>query len=481
MKTQEKEVNKMKYFFVMLILTWANVANAGGIAQGMQDFWDGMGGMSNFNGVDAYQLQSAGYYTMGGLYARTPVRNTQLASIGLPGLKGGCGGINLYNGGFSFINSEELTKLLQSISTNSSAFAMQLALETISPVIAEKVEELQSWVQRINSMNINSCETAASLVGGVWPRHEQASKTICSTLASGNGIASDYTRARHDCHASRGGMSAKIRSKDSDSADKLLTEDINIAWKALRGSGFFKLSGDANDDKELAELFMTLSGTIIIHAPNNQNDTPKFEYIAGKATHSDLITILLDGGTIPYHTCNETTKCLNVSRNGGSHSITQDQAFKAKVEKIIFALIDKIKTDSPLTDEEKSFLNAKAGVPLYKILNVYAAYSGSGAIFELPAYSEAIALQMLFEYLDDVLRQVDTAADSLLIAGEDHIKRFKDDIREARRTLVQREQKTHQNYATLMSLVDRAMMVEGILAKNIGSPLADAFHWSKNM
>jgi conjugative transfer pilus assembly protein TraH len=355
---------------------------------------------------------------------------------------------------------------------------MQLALETVSPVIAEKVEELQSWVQRINAMNINSCETAASLVGGLWPRHEQASKTVCSTLAAGSGVATDYTRARHDCHSSRKGTSSKIRSSDPDNADKLLTEDINIAWKALKDSGFFNLSGA---DRELAELFMTLSGTIVIHAPNSKDDKPKFEYIAGKATHSDLIATLLDGGTIPYHTCDETNKCLNIGRNSGTHAISQEQAFKAKVEKMIFSLIEKIRNDSPLTDEEKRFLNYKASVPLYKILNVYAAYSGSGAMFELPAYSEAIALQMLFEYLDDVLRQVDTASDSLVIADSDHIKRFRDDIREARRTLAQREQKTHQNYATLMTLVDRAMMVEGILAKNIGSPLVDAFHWSKNM
>lgn len=460
------------------MLTVSEIANAGGVAQGMQDFWSKMGGMSSFNGADAHQLQSAGYYTMGGLYARTPVKNTQIASIGLPGLKAGCGGINLYNGGFSFINSDELTKLLNSISANSSAFAMQLAVETISPVIAEKIEELQSWVQRINAMNINSCETAASLVGGVWPRHEQASKTICSTLASGNGIASDFTQARHDCHASRGGISAKIIGKDPSNSEKLLTENINVAWKALKGSGFFDLSGV---DKELAELFMTLSGTIIIHASSHENDNPKFEYIAGKATHTDLITVLLDGGDIPYHKCDEPAKCLHITRNGGSHNISQDKAFKAKVEKIIFALIEKIQKDEPLNDEEKSFLNSKANLPLYKILNVYAAYSGSGAIFELPAYSEAIALQMLFEYLDDVLRQVDAAADSLIIADEDLIKRFKDDLREARRTLAQREQKTHQNYATLMALVDRAMTVEGILAKNIGSPLADAFHWSKNM
>ena len=100
-------------------------------------------------------------------------------------------------------------------------------------------------------------------------------------------------------------------------------------------------------------------------------------------------------------------------------------------------------------------------------------------MFELPAYSEAISLQMLYEYLDDVLKQADRASDALIIASDDHLKRFKESLREARRSLAQREIKTHQSYATLTRLVDRAMSIEGILSKQIGSPVAESFQWSK--
>lgn len=463
---------------IVYLIFYPMLAHAGGVGSSMKEFWEGSGGISNYNKQGAYEAQAAGFYTLGGMYARTPVKNTQLASITMPNMKSGCGGINLHNGAFSFINSKEMEHLAKAIANNASAFATQLAISTISPVIGQKIEELESWMQRINAMNVNSCETAATLVGGMWPRHERASQTICSTLANSSGVASDYVQARHECHANRSNTQNKLKSHSKDAYDKLMLEDVNLAWKAIKDSGFFKIGSRESSDTELAELFMTLSGTIIIRA---NGDYPKYEYIAARAAHNDVIQVLMEGGEIKYHTCDETEKCLNISREGGRQIIRPDEAFKAKVEKIISSLIYKIQSDLPLNEEEKNFLNYKASIPLYKILNVYAAYSGAGALFELPAYTEAIALQMLFEYLNDVIRQVELATDNLILASDDHIQKFRSNLMAARKALTERELKSHQSYATLMKLVERAVTIEGVLANSLGSPIAEAYSWSGNM
>lgn len=442
----------------------------------MQEYWNEMGGYSNVNGPASYDLQSAGYYSLGGLYARAPVKNTQLAHISLPSLSAGCGGINIYNGGLSFINSEQLTELLKAISANAQGFAFQLALETVSPVIAEKVEELQTWIQRINALNINSCEAAATLVGGVWPRHDQASRTICSTLSGSTGMASDYVQAKHRCQTDREQSLKGINDRNPEMANALLAENINLAWKSIKDS---KIFNDGKADSTLAEVMMTLSGTLIIHAPKNERDSPKFEYISPKAASSEVISALLDGGRIRYHKCDEYSKCINLRQEGGVHEIEERYAFKAKIQNLVSSIIHKIQIDEPLNEEEKGFINNKSSIPIYKILNVYAAYSGAGALFELSAYSEAIALQIMFEYLDDLISKVEQSTNILMIADDDHLQRFKRDIRELRKTLAAREIKTHQNFATLMTLVEKAMVVEGVLAKSIGSPLAEAYQWGK--
>ncbi|MFN5382872.1 MAG: conjugal transfer protein TraH [Alphaproteobacteria bacterium] len=463
---------------ISIAMSLAHTANAGGIKGSMEDFWKGSGGISNYNGGGAYQGQAAGYYTLGSLYARTPVKNTQIGSLTLPSMKAGCGGINLHNGAFSFINSQEISATAKAITNNAAGFATQLAITTFSPLIAQKIEELQTWMQRINAMNINSCETAATMVGGMWPRHERASANICSTLANGSGIANDFVQARHGCHENPSGMRSKLKSSNRDAAEKLLLDDVNLAWKALKDSGFFKLTDKASSDIALAELFMTLSGTIIIQS---KSETPQYSFISGRAAHNDIIQVLMEGGDVKHHKCDELDKCLNVIREGGVHNITAENAFKGKVEKIITSLVEKIEKDEALTEEEKNFLNYNANIPLYKILNVYAAYSGAGSLFELPVYVEAIALQMMFEYLNDVLRQVELASDQLIIASDDHLKKFKDNLRDVRRALTERELKTHQSYATLMKLVDRAMVIEGVLANSVGSSVADSYSWSKNL
>lgn len=455
-----------------LFIAWSSVAYAG-VAENMGKFWNGMGGMSNSSGVSAHQAQSAGYYSLGNLYARTPVSNTQLLSVQLPSASGSCSDINLHNGAFSFINHHKLIETLKNISNNASGFAFQLGIETISPVIAEKIEELESWIQKINELNINSCEAAQTLVGGIWPRQERASQTICSVMANKSGIGRDYVEARHGCHEKKGKMLDDIKGRDSGGFDKLWVEDINIAWKALKDSGFLA------SDNSLAELFMTLSGTIIVKAPQG-NEAPKFVYISGQAIDADMIHTLLNGGDIKYLKCSEHDKCLNVSQEHNL-SIPADKAFKARVEKIVSEIADKIVRDEELSSEEKNFLNYKISVPLYKILNVYAAYSGANAMFELPAYTEAIALQIMFKYLEDVLNTVERATDSLIIADEDHLKEFKQRIRETRAVLNGYQLQTNQNLRTLMTLVDRAQMIESILAKTMDNSIADAFHWSKEL
>lgn len=458
-----------------LITTQAAFA---GVDKDMKRFWEGSGGLQNATGATSLEAQSAGYYTLGSMYARTPVKNTQIASVTMPSIKAGCGGINMHNGGFSFLNSAEMTKTLKAISNNSSTFALQLSLETLSPVIARKVEELMTWMQRINQININSCETAASLVGGVWPRHERASQTICSTLANNSGIAADFAQSRHNCYADKEGTQSKIRSKNKELYDKLAVENVNLAWAAIKDSGLFgDLSSPDTADAQLAQLFMTLSGTLIIRG----GDTPKYEFISGRMAHNDIIQALMDGGEIRYHKCDSTDKCLNISREGNNQTIKETDAFKSKIDKLMYALLSKVRNDEALTEEEKSFLNNKAQIPLYKILNVYSAYSGADALFELPVYTDAIATQMLFEYLNDVLRQVEAASDTLIIASDDHLKKFKENLRDVRMALSAREIKTHQTYSTLMKLVERATVIESYLANQVGSPIAESFNRSKEL
>ena len=62
---------------------------------------------------------------------------------------------------------------------NAAGFAFELALKSMSPAVQDVVAELRDLVERVNSMNINSCEAGQQLVGALWPRIDSASQHIC--------------------------------------------------------------------------------------------------------------------------------------------------------------------------------------------------------------------------------------------------------------------------------------------------------------
>ena len=47
--------------------------------------------------------EAFGSNTGGSVFTRTPIRDVQLVQVELPSYRAGCGGIDLYSGGFSFL------------------------------------------------------------------------------------------------------------------------------------------------------------------------------------------------------------------------------------------------------------------------------------------------------------------------------------------------------------------------------------------
>ena len=83
----------------------AGTAQAG-LQDDMNSFFNNMSYASNSTSAKAWQGQAARYVTGGSFYARTGNKNIQLISISLPSINAGCGGIDVYLGSFSFINSD---------------------------------------------------------------------------------------------------------------------------------------------------------------------------------------------------------------------------------------------------------------------------------------------------------------------------------------------------------------------------------------
>ena len=149
-------------FVLLLALFLATPARADVLSE-MENFW--RGAAVNTTGPTAFDGQASGHWTLGNLYLRAPVRSESIATVSLPSYRAGCGGIDAFAGAFSFIDSDQMIAFARAVAQNAAGFAFELALETISPVIAETMSKLRALAQWVNNQNLDSCETAQALVG----------------------------------------------------------------------------------------------------------------------------------------------------------------------------------------------------------------------------------------------------------------------------------------------------------------------------
>ena len=99
-----------------------NIASVGTLSVSMllvlpveANFVDDWIGATAGGGPMYYQGQQRGYFTGGSYSARWGSSVDPLVNISLPKVKGGCGGIDLFNGGVSFMDFDYLVKKLQNV------------------------------------------------------------------------------------------------------------------------------------------------------------------------------------------------------------------------------------------------------------------------------------------------------------------------------------------------------------------------------
>jgi conjugative transfer pilus assembly protein TraH len=440
-------------------IVWASIEGD------MKTFFDKVGMQSNINSPSAYQDQAAGYYTGGSLMARNDVRNAQLATMQMPGYRAGCGGIDAWTGGASHIKTDEIMNFLSSLGSSAGTFAFLLSMEIISPVIYNLLNELNAIATQVNALNVNSCEAAATLLGGVWPKSDQSSKHLCQAMGSNLGAFSDWSAARQGCGA-KGDREAVFGRKGSDPRYKdMLVGEFNLSWKALQLNSFL------SQDKALAELFMTLVGSII---SKKKGEGYESRPLPGHGDREDVLTGLLMGGTTPIYRC-DSDECLNPALK--TTTIPEKQALLRKVRETLDDLVKAIYQDTEITTEQKDFLNATR-LPVYKMLNVMTAYRQDAAPLNIHEYTELIALDILYKYVLEVIDIVQDSLSQLKSVQVDNakIEPFIEQLHRARERIVVRRGNAFQQMDTVLSFVEATQLVEKQLHVMLGN-VANENNW----
>lgn len=441
---------RMKRYFIFLF--FVHSAAFADIASDLDTFFIGIGYASNTTNLQAFESQASGFFGGGSLYTRTPVRQYELVTLDLPDYRAGCAGIDLFTGSLSYISGDKLTNLGKQIMTNSGAYAVDVMLATTVPELKQVRDFLQSTVQKINQTAVNSCEMAQNLVGGIWPKTVASQQKVCNDQRrmGREGLGHDYVASHMACGGDGFEETMEHASKDEKRKKEVMLNK-NLVWSMLKENSFLSA------DKELSELVMTLTGTIIFDKHGKVTEVPSM------ANHAGLIHALLGNGTSNaalIWRCDERVNCLQVHQD--NIHLSAAHSLSGRIRNLIISIDDKLKRDEKLNQAEQGLLEMTS-LPVMKFLMVLNSTHYGNAVVDMESYSTLIASDLLQQYLSHLLQSVTLSTNASLL-NESVLTTLRSRIDFANQQIARIEPDVSRKLEEKLTLIEYVARVEKQLA-----------------
>ena len=465
-------MNKHILRSAIIALSFVAHTSLADVAGDMNDFFTDMGYASNVTPPGVYEGQAAGYFTGGGLVMRAPSRNYQLASMQAPGYRAGCSGVDLYGGGFAYINSDQLVAALRNVGQNAASYAFMLGLRVISPQISNVIEWVREKAEMINNLNINSCEAAADLVGS-FVGIDAKENSQCVLTRYGNGDAMED--ARQAC----GSGGERNSTLAGSNLNHVAFTQGNIAWRVMWNNLFLR------GDKRLMEMMMNLSGTVILDKDlGNENSTMEVKTLPSilNTNRAELLNALLDGTqSVDIQGCiNDSSEMECTELTTKTVSLGANNGLKDRVEDILDSIATKIRNRQALNNTETGMLGATK-IPIYKILNVASAMSDTVAASQAEKYSDIVAKDILFAYINDLLDLVVSSTAGTPYMQSDEGQHYSKGISEARQQVALLKSENFEELSRYVDLIRETQLYERMLVATMSPALAESLRYSSSL
>lgn len=364
------------------------------------------GSMSNVTEPGAYETARRGVLSGGSIRVRNKIMDTPLLNMRAPSAQGGCGGIDMFAGSFSFINADQFVQMLRSVAANATGYAFQLALSAMCNECLSNIASLQSKIQELNQQASNSCQLAQGLVNDTAAAFGAKRGSNASIKSTVEGVADVFSSSSPGSNASGKSASEMLAAagKLEDCKDK-----GNVLWCALNSHSINSYFTYA--DTGIQEAIMSLTGSVIIGEVGQASDQYGQAAAITTLSPTDIaFRTLLTGtgeGQVDVYKCDESTLCKSptiqkVKIKGLAAMI--DEAYTKSG-----GIIDKyIANEQSLTATERALVGSTMGTNMGgMIVQLVQKNRGAAASF-VHRYSELIAAQAV----NDMLQQMIAAANS---------------------------------------------------------------------
>jgi conjugative transfer pilus assembly protein TraH len=457
----------------------------------MEDVFNAINANGHVSGPAVLQGQTMNAYTGGSLFMRAPSRTYQLATVTAPSWGAGCGGIDLYMGGFSHINKDQFVAMLKNIGSNAVGYAFKLAMQNLCPSCDNIMTSLQSTANLINRLNIDSCEAAKGVVtaslGDMWLKTEKQTAINAGTFS---GVYSDITDAWRNVADNWG------KARDANDAAAVAKPELkesvargNVVWRALKKANVKHGFGATDED---LMVWMSLVGTVIFDTTGSSPTAPRV-IPKSQLTLKDLIGSSYDPVTglselkhdVLVYECSDgfgEDQCLKpILKTKKVHS------FKGLVAKQIYAITDAVASRSSHANapEMIKFVNATE-FPVYKMVAIATSLNNTGmADALLGRYQDLIAAKYAEVWLSSAVRDLRSSLNEYATTASSEqseaIKQIKPEldavIADARNTMAA----AYQSATTTMNVAMELQHIERSLSASVSPMLKNSLAFGRGL
>lgn len=397
-----------------------------------EEVFSNLGMWTNSTRATIVQGQKRNMFYGGRFQAKARVRTIDLYTVQAPYVKAGCGGIDVFFGGFSFVNADELKAFMQAIAQNAIGYGFQLAIEAMCPTCNAIMKDLAKMANRMRDLFRNSCDVAKLGVDTL----KSATPTLlenCKKMEVQDGTAEDRVEANTRCLAD-----GRIETQTTAMTDRLVTmnnqllgrtndenmeennakvtgnqeeteaeqsavqPDMNITFNALLQI----IPGNSPDNRYERELMMSLFGYIYTSATGRGSDI-QYHYVPPTLNYAKLLkgrdSFFAGMDTIKLFQCSTTNpgRCEPASNTITTIDVTATyESFYSRLLSRLNAVRTAIENNSDI-ETNTAILDTIAAIDRTPILPITRKLVKDGNISFLEQYYEAVAVY----YADEIIKQ----------------------------------------------------------------------------
>jgi conjugative transfer pilus assembly protein TraH len=304
-------------------------------------------------GPSSFKNQKRGFYSLGGYQGRINTSVDHPVSVQLPKLSSGCGGVNLFYGGVSFMDEEFLVQKLENAMQAAPAIAFDMAIKTVTKEFSESLAKFEQIANQLNSLQLSDCAIAKSAVTTVVEgRYSDMGSDIWRTVTNEQSLGSADSKNYHDSQQ-------KINAGGG-----VPTLNLNVQWQGCHADfkdlfatpgSLMKKATDKFGMGQYADLVRGYVGDISIDVSAVGQIPVGRTVLPCSANGDSSMTDFVYGSS---QSRNEAGQCSPYLADG----------IKGLVEANLFALADAISNKTIISPALQSWIN-QAQMPVYRIMH----------------------------------------------------------------------------------------------------------------